>query len=473
MDESEALDVVAVRAVEVADTARVLWSDDERAWASRAAAEVVGADAAPATFLARRAALVLERLGARQALLPRTVRALRWRPWIGAALAAIAFVLGIFLDQVDRAQRINILAPPVLGLLVWNLAVYAFIAVGYVLHYGDGGAPGPLRRALAAIAGGRSPSPRVARGTLQDALVALVTDWGVRSATLQSARAVRMLHVAAAALAAGVIAGLYVRGLAFEYRATWQSTFLDAARGACHCQGRIRARRAAAAHAGAGRGRGRGDTRAVVRQRRAVDPPDGGHGVGDRDPATFAARTRRAPDRTPPRGELRGPARGSVFPAPAARFPWRRGTCARHPVQPCAGHCGDRRARVDRGARVRWRRGDDRHRAGRLWRRRRPPEAGGDTALVALFNASATPEREVHGAFLEALAARGASPVALVDESAWAAHWAGEPARLDARRAAWQRLGDDAGVHMVFAELAAPDVAAAVAEFEGAMASDG
>jgi hypothetical protein len=25
-----------------------------------------------------------------------------------------------------------------------------------------------------------------------------------------------------------VIAGLYVRGLAFEYRATWESTFLDA-----------------------------------------------------------------------------------------------------------------------------------------------------------------------------------------------------------------------------------------------------
>ena len=42
-------------------------------------------------------------------------------------------------------------------------------------------------------------------------------------------RAARILHFAAAALALGVIAGLYVRGLAFEYRATWESTFLDAA----------------------------------------------------------------------------------------------------------------------------------------------------------------------------------------------------------------------------------------------------
>ena len=40
MDEARALDVVAVRAVEAADSARALWSDDERAWASRAAAEV-------------------------------------------------------------------------------------------------------------------------------------------------------------------------------------------------------------------------------------------------------------------------------------------------------------------------------------------------------------------------------------------------------------------------------------------------
>ena len=37
-----------------------------------------------------------------------------------------------------------------------------------------------------------------------------------------------MLHLAAAATALGVIAGLHTRGLAFEYRASWESTFLGA-----------------------------------------------------------------------------------------------------------------------------------------------------------------------------------------------------------------------------------------------------
>ena len=43
-----------------------------------------------------------------------------------------------------------------------------------------------------------------------------------------AARAARVLHVAAALFALGAVAGLYVRGLVFEYRAGWESTFLDA-----------------------------------------------------------------------------------------------------------------------------------------------------------------------------------------------------------------------------------------------------
>jgi hypothetical protein len=39
-----------------------------------------------------------------------------------------------------------------------------------------------------------------------------------------------MLHLAAVAVGAGLIAGLYLRGIAFDYRAGWESTFLDASR---------------------------------------------------------------------------------------------------------------------------------------------------------------------------------------------------------------------------------------------------
>jgi hypothetical protein len=37
-----------------------------------------------------------------------------------------------------------------------------------------------------------------------------------------------LLHVGAFALAFGAIAGMYISGIAFEYRATWESTWLDA-----------------------------------------------------------------------------------------------------------------------------------------------------------------------------------------------------------------------------------------------------
>ena len=45
---------------------------------------------------------------------------------------------------------------------------------------------------------------------------------------LLAANAARAFHLAAAAVAVGLVASLYVRGVAFDYRAGWESTFLDA-----------------------------------------------------------------------------------------------------------------------------------------------------------------------------------------------------------------------------------------------------
>jgi hypothetical protein len=174
MDERTALAVTAVRAIETADRARTLWTDDDRSWASRAAAEVVGSDAPRAVFVARRAGFALERLRERRADIARFAAAWRWRPWVGGVLAVAAFALGAAADAVGGAQRINILHSPVLPLVAWNLAVYAAIAAGFVLRYGEAGAPGALRRAVAWLAGvvrnarepsrgSDDPSPRARR----------------------------------------------------------------------------------------------------------------------------------------------------------------------------------------------------------------------------------------------------------------------------------------------------------------------
>jgi hypothetical protein len=98
-----------------------------------------------------------------------------------------------------------------------------------------------------------------------------------------------------------------------------------------------------------------------------------------------------------------------------------------------------------------------------------------DTALVALFNANATPEREAHGAFLAALAQQRAGAevlIALIDEGTFAARWSGEPARITDRRTAWRQVCDEAQVPAVFVDLMAPDLPAADIALDAALSGN-
>ncbi|MBE7523755.1 MAG: DUF2868 domain-containing protein [Burkholderiales bacterium] len=473
MDESAAMKVVAVRAVETVDAARKHWTDADRAWASRAAAETVGADASPDAFLARRAALAIERIAGRGAALPRALRSLEWRPWVGTAVVGLAFALGAFLDQLGGAQRVDILAPPVLGLLVWNVAVYVAIAVGYVVRFGEPAPPGPLRAGIVRFAGGLG-RPRGSAG-VNDAVVAFGEDWARRATPLYAMRASRILHFAAAALAAGVLAGLYLRGLALEYRASWESTFLDAAA--------VRSIASWTYWPGAAL---TGIPVPSVEDVAAIRAPAGENAARwlHLMAATVAAVA------ILPR-LLLALAAGLVERHRASRFPLRldepyfqrllrgyRGGAARVRVIPYsyavpAPAAAGLEAIVARSfggsaallvsAPLAY--GEDEALAAAI-------EGAAGNTLVALFSAAATPEREAHGAFLAELAKRRSEADALfaiVDEGAWAARFAGEPARIEERRGAWRQLCGEAGVAVVFVDLANPDLAATDAALDAAI----
>ena len=60
-----------------------------------------------------------------------------------------AFIAGAATNAIGSAQRINVLYSPVAPLVLWNLVVYALLAAGYVVRYGDASEPGPLRRFVA------------------------------------------------------------------------------------------------------------------------------------------------------------------------------------------------------------------------------------------------------------------------------------------------------------------------------------
>lgn len=462
MHERAALDVTAVRALETSDRAHGLWSDADRAWASRAAAEVVGEHAAPDAFLARRATLALERVGERAKAIPRAVRTLHWRPWVGVAVVVAAFVLGFALDRIGDGGRINVLAPPVLGLVAWNLAVYLVMGAGFVLRFGDAASPGPFKRALMRVAGG---AVRPRGGDVAAAIGSLGVEWSKLAAPLYAARASRILHLAAAALALGVITGLYLRGLAFEYRASWASTFLspqavhDIVRAAYLVGSKatgipipdVASVEAIRAPAGENAARWLHLMAAtvvvlVVLPRLALALWSG---LVERHRATHVPLPLDEPYfRRLLRGYRGGPARVRVLPYSYTLTP-----DAARGLEALVARSFGGGAALHVAAPVTY--GNESAAA---------PEPGTTTFVV--FGAASTPEPELHGRFLAVHA--GADTVALVDESALVAQGA-DPARLEARRTAWRDVCANAKVPIVFADLRAPDLAAAEAALDAAL----
>ncbi len=229
-DEATARRVLMLRAFEDGPAVdNVLWTAADGAWATRVAVEADTAGPSrtsrPAIWLGARAAAALRRLQPRSPAVARRLASgtNAGGPLLLTLLAALA--VGLAADVLGGAQRINLLAPPVWALLLWNVAVYAGMAMLALRARGGNtpwaGSPARLARwwlGRGATRAGRRDAPLQAWAAL----------WAPLAAPLVAARAAALLHVAAAALAAGVIAGMYLRGLVLDFRVGWHSTFLDA-----------------------------------------------------------------------------------------------------------------------------------------------------------------------------------------------------------------------------------------------------
>ncbi len=156
----------------------------------------------------------------------------------GGLVLLAAFVFGLALSLLDSHVRIEILAFPLLGLIVWNLVVYAVLAWS------------SLRRKPAQSAGPAALLPGwtlwPARWTrqraaklikqssfyhrpLSAALRRFSEEWWPIAQPLLAWQGKRLFHFGSAVVALGLIAGFYLRGIALEYRAGWESTFLGPA----------------------------------------------------------------------------------------------------------------------------------------------------------------------------------------------------------------------------------------------------
>ncbi|MHB8834200.1 MAG: DUF2868 domain-containing protein [Candidatus Methylomirabilia bacterium] len=242
MRESALREVLLVKAIEEADRTGALLPFGDRERAAREAlrtaglgsGEIAGGRLTPAieTALAERAGNLAQPLLERHPVLRDVLQRSRLPVWASLVLLAAAFAAGIGLSALDGSKRINILAPPVLGLLLWNFLVYLGLAIGAALHLRKPAAgAAPSARVLGRWIG-RRIGPLLAKTAEVDTLLGaavrrFAVDWSEAAAPLLGQHLRRWLHVGAAAITAGLIAGLYLRGLVLRYEAGWESTFLE------------------------------------------------------------------------------------------------------------------------------------------------------------------------------------------------------------------------------------------------------
>jgi hypothetical protein len=438
MNETEARQVLLLQSCETGAGApeNPLWTVEDRTWATRLAVQTAGEQATPERFVVERARHAMQRL------LPRDAAARRWvegrplRPlWVLLALV-LAFVAGAAADQIGASQHVNLLAPPVWAVVAWNLVVY----LGLLLPWRTGGLRALLVRRWSGVA-----------GPAGGARAELRTAWAQH----------------AAALALGLVAGLYVRGLVLDYRAGWQSTFLDAATVQMLLGTLL-------APASAITGIALPD---VAPLRVTADLPASASAAPwiHLYAATLAAFV------ILPRIALGVAAAGRARWL-AARFPLpldgpyferlrlqQQGGRALVQVLPYAAGVSAQAGLGLRAALATVFGNDVQLRMGPLTAFGDEAAAAavtgepGATLRVALFDLGATPEAEAQGRFVATLAAlQPALPLLLVaDESVFRRRFGTLPDRLAERRAAWQRLADAQGAGLLCADLEAPDLDAA------------
>ncbi|WP_296555625.1 DUF2868 domain-containing protein [Pigmentiphaga sp.] len=473
MDERAAREVVLAHAIETTDDEHQLLRAEERREASLSARNLCGlqggrdAGRDPAgSFLQIRAALLLDGLERRVPAL----KAMRHPPRLigpaGWLVPVAGFLAGALTERIANPHRMDLLSPPLLGVLGWNLLMYAILVVSAAVP--------PLRRRGAALFarpwlpdGWRWPRRR-APSALAAAGARFAIDWQRLASPLHLARGKRILHLSAALFGAGVALSLYARGLTVEYRVGWESTFLDA--GQVHAilsvlfapavwlfqlpgftPAEVAALRFDAAGSVAGGARWvhlyaallaivivipRLLLAAVSRWKethlRADFPLDLGLPyyrklLGSLSPVPLRLRV-------VPYSFAIDETRGQALQAVARSM---LGDTAQAVVQPALDYGADPEDMPS-------------------------PDAAGEPATVtaALVNLSATPEAENHGTFLDHLARALPGKVVLaVDQSAYAARLdgqAGADRRLEERRRLWQDFGSLHKVPVTFIDLRHP-----------------
>lgn len=232
MNEHEALQVLLVKSFETQGTDRPLLADAQRRHATLAALEKVGARGTAEAFVAARATVAMDSVTAQAPLTEKLLAAQGWHTTQLLLAIGVGLLLGVTADVFGSGRELNLLAPPAWLVIVWNLGVYAVL---FARMFGAGAVTAPPRtgliargaRALMELPFRRSTWAVAPCAGQTSALADFGAAWTRASLPLTTARMATLLHAASAAVAVALIAGMYLRGIALEYRVGWSSTFLQ------------------------------------------------------------------------------------------------------------------------------------------------------------------------------------------------------------------------------------------------------
>jgi hypothetical protein len=475
VDEDTARRILLVQAFDASPASNPLWTPEDRTWATRLARESTVKGAEATTFFSDRAHHALQRLLPRDAAATRLLQRRLWQP-IWVLLAALGGgLLGLLIDNIGSSQRINLLAPPVWAVVLWNAIVYLGLLVALL--------PSGWQRwahRLRDVMSQRMAGGMAGRVAAPSALHSFQQAWLRVAAPLMQARAATVLHVAAAALALGMVGSLYVRGLVLDYRAGWQSTFLDAPQ--VHTVlstllGPVAALTGVALP----------DAAAVQALRTGPDASPGAAAATSAAPWIHLYAALLVVTVVLPRAVLalwsawraRGLAKRLPLPLHEPYFQrlqrdWQGGAAhvqvLPHGAAPSAAAVvGLRRVLVASlgeplgltlSPAVAY--GEEEH---------VPPPPPQTSLCVVLIDLASTPEPDTHGRLIQAqrVAAPALPLVLCSDETALRTRFANLPARLVERRTAWQGFAAAQGLGWLSVDLAQPDVPTADAAFQRAM----
>ncbi len=227
LSREDAARVILVRTLEC-DVPPQDWNAAMSDQAGADARQLAGDKASPAAWLLARTKLLLTRFKVKDT---HAVDVALNRDWLGKtlllfvfALAIAGYLAGAFSDRLSSTgSRINLLAPPLLGLIVWNAAVYVLLLIQGVLSTLGIRFELPLQKGFLKLThwlgAARMPGRAVNR--------AFFKAWLPLRADGLKHRIRRACHIAALAFAVGILTSIAIRGIGTAYVVGWESTWFS------------------------------------------------------------------------------------------------------------------------------------------------------------------------------------------------------------------------------------------------------